>query len=839
MANLLDLARVYVASGLSIIPIRADGSKAPAVHWKKYQTTRTTEDELASWFNTDNVGVGIVGGTISGNLEILDFDDKSVYQRFLELLAEMYDTTITAPIVHTPSGGFHIYYRTTTCGRNTKLAERPTADGSWETLIETRAEGGFVLAPGSPIDCHPDKKPYELLQGDLTDIPTISDEEREMLLSLARTFNEKPTKVVQTAAVDGNPHGQRNGQKGGKPGDEYNKEATWPEILTPHGWELAYESRGVGFWRRPGKRDRGISATSNYGGSGLLYVFSSNGHPFESGCSYSKFAAHTLLNHDGDFHAAARDLASKGYGTQTSNKSSSQRDKLIQCAADFQLWRDEEGKAYATIPVGDHIEHHSIKSPKFRQTLISIYYQQHKSGLSAQAQSEAIATLEARAVNEGIIDTPALRVAKFGETIYLDLCTEDWKVVEIDSEGHRVVTNANCPVPFIRRKGMLPLPVPIASPADVNLLESLRQLLSIDANTWRLILSCAIACFRPALPYPVLRVTGEQGCGKSLLLELLRTLVDPNKAPLRSLPREERDLFVALNNGHVLSFDNVSKLPDWLSDALCRISTGAGFASRTLYENDEETLFAGERPVWLNGIGSFVTRGDLQERTISVSLPVIPPDKRKTKEEIIQWFDLNRPALLHELLDIVVTGLRNLPSVKPFVLPRMADFAKLGAAIAPALGWTAEDFLKAYDDIKMGDHTAQIDDSLVATLIIRLAKPWEGSPSELLKQLKTLANDAEQKNLPKTPDKLSGELSRLAPALRALGIQTVTRRTGKKRIVELYQLEDPDIEDWDKVSSPASPPSQVPPVNTLEPSNDASDEQMSTVSKVLTFDDIR
>ena len=111
-------------------------------------------------------------------------------------------------------------------------------------------------------------------------------------------------------------------------------------------------------------------------------------------------------------------------------------------------------------------------------------------------------------------------------------------------------------------------------------------------------------------------IGGEQGSAKSTRSALLRSVIDPRHPTLRSLPRDERDLVVAARNQHVLAFDNVSGLRHWLSDALCRIASGAGFGTRELYTDQEEVVFSGARPIILNGIEEVVERPDLAERSI-------------------------------------------------------------------------------------------------------------------------------------------------------------------------------------------------------------------------------
>ena len=294
-------------NGYSIIPILTDGSKAPAVPWKKFQQRIATSEEITTWFRKKR-GIGIVAGRVSGNLEILDFDDGSLLDPWCELVKKHCGVEVIdeLPIVMTPSSGFHVYYRSDSeVEGNQKLARRKVGNGALEVLIETRGEGGYVIAPESPPGCHPAKKSYSQLQGDLTQIPSITAEHRAVLLECARAFNEH---VDSKRIISGPSRRGRN-----RPGDEFNERAGWEEILAAHGWENVGQLGQETHWRRPGK-NIGISATTNFGGSDRFYNFSTNGHPFEAETSYTKFAAHALLNHEGDFSMAASDLAATGYG---------------------------------------------------------------------------------------------------------------------------------------------------------------------------------------------------------------------------------------------------------------------------------------------------------------------------------------------------------------------------------------------------------------------------------------------------------------------------------------------------------------------------------------------
>lgn len=255
-------------------------------------------------------------------------------------------------------------------------------------------------------------------------------------------------------------------------------------------------------------------------------------------------------------------------------------------------------------------------------------------------------------------------------SIYLDLCDDTWQAVEIDATGWRIT--ARPPVRFRRATGMQALPVPAAGGS----IDALRRFLNVRSDSeFVVVISWALACLRDRGPYPVLVLTGEQGAAKSSFPKMLRSLVDPNAAPLRALPREERDLFIAANNARVLAFDNVSILPPWMSDTLCRLATGASFAVRRLYSDQDEVLFDAARPVILNGIEEFVTRPDLADRAIFLTLEPIPEERRRAEAELLAEFDAERPRILGALLDAVSKGLAMLPHTRLDKLPRMADFA--------------------------------------------------------------------------------------------------------------------------------------------------------------------
>ena len=187
-----------------------------------------------------------------------------------------------------------------------------------------------------------------------------------------------------------------------------------------------------------------------------------------------------------------------------------------------------------------------------------------------------------------------------------------------------------------------------------------------------------MAALRSGGPYPLLAISGEQGSAKTVLSKLLKALIDPNAAPVRALSREERELMIAANNGYLLAFDNLSGLPNWLSDALCRLATGGSFAVRQLYTDDEEMLFEAARPILLNGIEEVVSRPDLGDRAIFLTLAPIGEAQRRPESELWREFEIARPRILGALLDAVVHGLRAIGQCSPRAAAAHGRFRALG-----------------------------------------------------------------------------------------------------------------------------------------------------------------
>jgi hypothetical protein len=453
---------------------------------------------------------------------------------------------------------------------------------------------------------------------------------------------------------------------------------------------------------------------------------------------------------------ATKPAGSKG----TTEKPPGSADLLAGIGLAADLWHDSTATAFATI--GRHT--YGVRSKGFRQYLVNEYRKLTNGKVpNAEALTNALAVIEAAGVHDGPERPAHVRMAGHDGRVYLHLADADSTVIETDAQGWRVCPEP--PVRFRKPAGMLPLPMPERGGA----MTGLRAFLNVpdDAGV-SLVVAWLMGCLQPDGPFPVLGLLGEQGSAKTTTARVLKNLIDPSAALVRSEPKEPRDLMIQARNNWVLAFDNLSGLPGWLSDALCRLATGGGFSTRELYSNDDEVIFDAKRPLIVNGIEDFMTRADLLERSLLIRHPPIPEQNRRPESEFWAAFDAAHAKLLGAVLDRVSAGLRERPTVKPAQLPRMADFALFAAACECGAG-EKPNFLSAYADNQAGAHEQALDASPIPAALLALMDDrdtWEGKPADLLAALGTHAPNPASRDWPKRPNVLTNKLRRLAPDLR-------------------------------------------------------------------------
>ncbi len=291
-------AAALLAQGVAAIPTHAYDDKATPkapklASWRAFQTRLPAPEDQSEWFS-NGASLAIIGGPVT----CLDLDTKNAplgwiadWNQWLQEsgLADLFSRLVQQT---TPSGGKHYVWRCSVQTKNVKLAE--TADR--KTVVETRGFGGYFLAAPS--------RGYHLTNGSWADIPLITPDEQEDILAFARSFNQAaPT-----------PHRDPPRQDTGAdtPGGDFNARGDVPALLTSHGWT---RTRGD-YFTRPGKKS-GVSASWNRDGNGHFVCFSSSAPPFEPSTSYLPFAVYALLEHGGDYSAAAKELRRQGYGKKS------------------------------------------------------------------------------------------------------------------------------------------------------------------------------------------------------------------------------------------------------------------------------------------------------------------------------------------------------------------------------------------------------------------------------------------------------------------------------------------------------------------------------------------
>ena len=451
-----------------------------------------------------------------------------------------------------------------------------------------------------------------------------------------------------------------------------------------------------------------------------------------------------------------------------------QCETLVRYAEQTEIFHTPDGKAHVTVETGGCMETWPVNGRQFTQFLRWSFYLEHGGAPSEQALTEARAMVAAKAVFDGPKREVFVRVAKCGEgTVYLDLGNERREIVEITTSGWRVLSGKAVPVRFVRKENAAELPHPVSGGS----IENLRCFVNVRTDEdFALIVSWVVGALNPDGPYPILIIQGEQGSAKSTTVRVLRSIVDPAIEPLRAPPRDERDLAIAASNGWTLALDNLSGVRHSLSDALCRIATGGGIATRELYSDDRETMFHLKRPIVLNGIDSMSNAGDLRDRSVIVELPPIPPERKRTEREFYREFETVRPLVLGALLDATSAALHNLGEVRLEEVPRMADFAAWVTAAEEALPWKPGFFLRAYTSNRAEANALSVDTDPLAAAVQKLMlgrEIWTGTATELYTVLCQMVDEGVRRSRawPGAPNSLGDRMKRIAPALRESGIQ--------------------------------------------------------------------
>lgn len=488
-------------------------------------------------------------------------------------------------------------------------------------------------------------------------------------------------------------------------------------------------------------------------------------------------------------------------------------------AACAELFTDQYGKAYAVIRVNSHTETIALQSQKFRSWIAKLYHDKKNRGtLSSEDLTAALNVLKAEAQFDGIQRHLDLRVASMPNeenALYYDLTNDKWECVRITKDGWSVQA---APVLFTRYANHRPQAYPAKDyPADI--LDQFMQLFNVSDEENRLLLKCyMISLFIPNIAKPALMLYGQQGSAKSTLQELIKMVVDPSLMKTLSFPKDTQELTQKLSHNYVAYFDNISEIPDWISNDLCKAVSGSGFSKRALYTDDDDVIYSFQRCIGFNGINLGATKADLLDRGVIIQLERIPKDRRKKDKAIWEQFERIRPHLLGFIMDTLAKVLQRQGEVVLQAPERMADFTECGELIARCIGYPENRFLVAYSK-NIGLQTEEVLESNPVGAALMSAindgapcgdcesctvkkfkhcsdrqklTDWSGTAGDLLAILNRVAQElnitVNSRAWPKAPNALSRSINEVATNLKEIGIAVTRKQTAAKRIIEIRQI---------------------------------------------------
>lgn len=458
----------------------------------------------------------------------------------------------------------------------------------------------------------------------------------------------------------------------------------------------------------------------------------------------------------------------------------------LKCCANMKFHFDQKGRAFAAVPNGQKLIVFLIASKLFKRYIRNHYFKVYNKALNSNTLKELIDTLEARAFHESHEAETFLRVANTQDKIYVDLCNENYEVVEISAYGWNVPNEPK--IFFIRNEGMTFLPKPI----EGNLID-LKNALPVNDNNLNKILAWILGAYWGRPPFPILIIQGGQGSGKSTVTEMIRNLVDPSAVPLRGVVSNEQDLVITANSSHMLVMDNVSGISANFCDLACRIATGTGFAKRQLFTDCDEVLLKIANPIKINGIDSIPDRPDLLERSLFVELGDAASN-RKTQRQIWDNFYKLRPKALGAIFTMLSNGLKALPNVYIDSPPRLADFAYLLKAVEEGNGLVCGTLCSTIEQSQNELLQYSIESNSFITALIEYLKinfRYEGTMLDLLQQLTHsphLEKYQSDGKWPKSATMAGMLISRFEKYLNKVGISVIRKRSSEKHGARIIRI---------------------------------------------------
>jgi len=426
------------------------------------------------------------------------------------------------------------------------------------------------------------------------------------------------------------------------------------------------------------------------------------------------------------------------------------------------LFHDKNRDAFAFVN-GEVVP---LRSRAICHLFSMLFYQATGKGLNNDSLGQVLNVLEAKAVYESRQVELWNRVAKHEGAFWYDLGRG--KAVKITADGWAVV---EVPILFRRYAHQQPQAEPIRGGNPWVMYRSL----NVADQDKLLVLVYIISCFIPDIPHPIFHPHGAQGSAKTSLCNLIKKTVDPSFIEAIITPRDYNQLIQMIHHHCIGLFDNISSLPGWMSDVLAMACTGGGFSKRQLYTDDDDIIYQVKRCIGLNGINLLISKADLMDRSILLTLERIDPANRIEEVDLWAGFEKEKAGILGGIFDTLSRAMAVHPSVRLSYLPRMADFARWGYAIAEALGGRGDEFLKAYRANIARQNEEVVEGNTLAQVVLRFMadkKEWSGYVQNAFETLQRIANPTKaDRTFPKDQKNLRKHLERIKTTLLELGVR--------------------------------------------------------------------
>lgn len=432
----------------------------------------------------------------------------------------------------------------------------------------------------------------------------------------------------------------------------------------------------------------------------------------------------------------------------------------------------------------------SVDTEEFKEFCSSRHFENHKDTINESAFRQAITTLKGIKKKEIVVKVKLNnRVAYHNNFVWHQLSPGIF--VRISKDDVSVVSE--CPEFFKMYRHQESLPKPVLD--DENPKEILNILFEFanitDKDQQLLFIVNVIFSLIPNVSHPIDLFVGPPGSAKTSTSLIKKSLVDPVSS-LRgfSLPRNETEYQLMASQHHVITYDNVPLIKNWQSDMLCKGVTGDAVSKRKLYTDNDQILYRVNCCLVINGLHVPTSKSDFLDRCLLFNLDRINAKKRREESSIVSDFNESKPKILGAMYKILSIAMKIYEDIHIEELPRMADFGKWGCAIAIAMGYSEEDFIRAYyNNRKLIRQELGSSNSLIEVLISYMNSKKESvikeKPSELLSNLNTYAlkNHIDMSGIPSTPVWLTRKVNELAHIFEEEGIIITTSKNGDREII--------------------------------------------------------